>query len=147
LHRVKVDYLITVPDQPYERFQEEIRRKFGWTAHSETRETDVLLLKVNHRNAPGLTPADNTSWAEWYAKHGRKFGIDRHNITLPDFAQLIEGLTTKPVIDRTGLTGNYDFITGSFGPEGMNQVFIDDLGLDLVPSRESVEMLVVEKVK
>jgi uncharacterized protein (TIGR03435 family) len=51
----------------------------------------------------------------------------------------------QPVIDQTGLTGNYDFITGAFGPNEINQVFLDQLGLELVPSREPVEMLVVEK--
>jgi uncharacterized protein (TIGR03435 family) len=147
LNRINVDYLVTVPDRPYERFQAEIKRKFGWTAHVETRETDVFLLKLNHPNAPGLTPADNSSWEEWFAKHPQKAGLHQHNITASHFAQLIEGLLPKPVIDKTGLTGNYDFQTRSFGSEEINQVFVDQLGLELVPSREPLEMLMVEKAK
>ena len=147
LNRINVDYLVTVPDRPYERFQAEIKRKFGWTARVETRETDVLLLKLNHPNAPGLTPADNSSWEEWLAAHPQQAGIHRHNITAARFAEAIQGLLPKPVVDRTGLTGNYDFITGSFGADKLNQVFLDQLGLELVPGREPLEMLVVEKAR
>jgi uncharacterized protein (TIGR03435 family) len=145
LRRIYVDYLVTVPDRPYERFQAEIKRVFGWTAHFETRDTDVLLLKLNHSGAPGLTPADNSSWEQWSARHPEKIGLHNHNITAARFADLIQGLVPQPVIDQTGLTGNYDFITGAFGPNEINQVFLDQLGLELVPSREPVEMLVVEK--
>ena len=147
LQRIRVDYLVTVPDRPQERFQAEIKRKFGWTAHVQTRETDVFLLRVKRPNAPGLTPADNSSWQDWFAKHPQQIGIHRHNITLSNFAELIEGFVQKPVVDQTGLTGNYDFETGSFGLQEINQVFINQLGLELVPSREPVEMLVVEKTK
>jgi hypothetical protein len=56
-------------------------------------------------------------------------------------------LVPKPVVDQTGLTGNYDFTTGPFGPEEINHAFLDQLGLELVPGREPIEMLVVEKAK
>jgi uncharacterized protein (TIGR03435 family) len=148
LHRIRVDYLVTVPDRPLERFQAEIKREFGWTAHVETRETDVFLLRVKRPNAPGLTPADNSSQQEWFAKHPHsRFGIHRHNLAVTDFAMLMEDLVQKPIIDRTGLTGNYDFETGSFGPKEIKQVFLNQLGLELVPGREKIEMLVVEKAK
>ena len=148
LHRIKVDYLVTVPDHPRERFQAEIKRKFGWTAHVETRTTDVFVLKLGRPNAPGLLPADNSSWEEWAAKHPHsRFGMFRHNITLSKFAELMEGLAQKPVIDQTGLTGNYDFATGSFTPETMKQVILNQLGLELVSTNMPVEMLVVERAK
>jgi hypothetical protein len=40
--------------------------------------------------------------------------------------------------------------TGRFyfsNPDGLKQAVLDQLGLDLVPSREPTEMLVVEKAK
>jgi uncharacterized protein (TIGR03435 family) len=66
-----------------------------------------------------------------------------------------------PVVDETGLTNRYDFnVTwdeygkkvGNQYPnypnlEGLKQALADQLGLELVPSREPIEMLVVEKVK
>jgi uncharacterized protein (TIGR03435 family) len=57
------------------------------------------------------------------------------------------------VIDRTGLAGRFDVdlkwdeqVEGQ-NPDAFKQVLLDQLGLELVPSRESVEMLVVEKAK
>jgi len=147
LDRIYVDYLVTVPDRPHERFQAEIKRKFGWTAHVEMRETDVLLLKVKRPNAPGLTPADDSSCQDWSAKHPQKTGIQEHNVTASRFAENIEDMFTKPVIDRTGLNGNYDFITGPFGSASLNQVFDDQLGLELVATNMPMQMLVVEKAK
>jgi uncharacterized protein (TIGR03435 family) len=144
LDRVNVDYLVTVPDRPYEQFQAAIARKFGWTRHVETRDMDVLLLRLKRPGAPGLTPADNSSWGEWTAKHPGP-GLHQHDITLSRFAELIQGLVAKPVVDRTGMSGNFDFITSSFGPAQLDQVFLDQLGLELAPSREPLQVLVVEK--
>jgi uncharacterized protein (TIGR03435 family) len=147
MDRTRVDYLGTVPDRPGERFQAEIKRKFGYIAHVETRAMNVFLLKVKRPNAPGLTPADNSSWEERSAKHPHNDGIYRHNITVSNFAESIEGLVAKPVVDQTGLTGNYDFMTRNFGPNEINQVFLDQLGLEFVSSREPVEVLVVDKAE
>ena len=62
----------------------------------------------------------------------------------------------KPVIDQTGLTGRYDFVLdwpkpmGYVGEKGqviLKENLINELGLELVPSREPVEMLIVEKAR
>jgi uncharacterized protein (TIGR03435 family) len=146
VNRIRVDYLVTMPDRPYKKFQAEIKRKFGYIAHVETREMNVFLLKVKRPNASGLTPADNSTDMEWSANHPYlRPGLHYHNITVSNFVEDIEPLVPKPVVDQTGLTGNYDFITGSFGPGTINQVFLDQLGLEFVPGREPIEMLVVEK--
>jgi RNA polymerase sigma factor (sigma-70 family) len=147
LHQIKVDYLVTTDDHPWEKFQAEIKRQFGWTAHVEMRDADVLLLKLNHTNAPGMKPTDGLSKEEWEAKLPPDKGIYRHNMTVARFAELVQGLFPKPVMNETGLTENYDFVTGNFGPDEAEQAFRDRLGLDLVPGREPLEMLVVEKVK
>lgn len=66
-----------------------------------------------------------------------------------------------PVVDRTGLVGRFDVDltwddekkwddSGRYyftNPEGLKQAVLDQLGLELVPSREPTEMLVVEKAK
>ena len=57
-----------------------------------------------------------------------------------------------PVIDRTGLSGKYDFaLTWDMHDKSKRIPMLTDelkqVGLELVPSREPVEMLVVERVK
>ena len=147
LARTRVDYLVSVTNRPREKFQAEIKREFGLTAHLETRKANVLLLTVEHAGAPGLTPADNSSWEEWRARHPQSTGIHYHNITAATFANLIERLVPQPVVDGTGLAGKYDFVTDSFGSEELQRVFLDQLGLKLIPTNMPVEMLVVEQTK
>jgi uncharacterized protein (TIGR03435 family) len=64
----------------------------------------------------------------------------------------LEDYLGAPVFDRTGLTGNYDLMLGwnaqtnaASEQETIRQAIADQLGLSLVPGRESVEVLVVEK--
>ena len=59
----------------------------------------------------------------------------------------------KPILDQTGLTGNYDVSlevasnTGSAESDAIASALPAQLGLELVPSRQAVELLVVEKAK
>jgi len=48
------DLMLTLPDNPRGMLQQELKRRFGLTAHRETRDTDVLVLKVRNPNASGL---------------------------------------------------------------------------------------------
>jgi uncharacterized protein (TIGR03435 family) len=58
-----------------------------------------------------------------------------------------------PVFDQTGLTNRialdlrWKKLPGETVVDTTKRVVLDQLGLELVPSREPVEMLVVEKVK
>jgi RNA polymerase sigma factor (sigma-70 family) len=129
------DYLVTKTNRAREEFQAEIKKQFGWTAKREIRETDVLLLAVKNPNAPGL----KSNSANKYPMH--------------NYVRMMDGFFGKPVLDRTGLTGNYEFSPKlpryglEAGREAYKQALLDQLGLELVPSREPIEMLVVERVK
>ena len=48
------DLMLTLPSNPRGMLQQELKRRFGLTAHRETRDTDVLVLKVRNPNASGL---------------------------------------------------------------------------------------------
>ena len=75
------------------------------------------------------------------------------NQGISTFCWYSEGLTDLPVLDRTGLSGNYDIELetnwgyGKPSLEIMNQALFEQLGLALVPAYNTVEMLIVEKVK
>jgi uncharacterized protein (TIGR03435 family) len=114
----------------------------------EVRETDVLLLKIKYPNAPGLKPNPNVK-----AAHGTE-GRDLVSFTavpLSSLAGAIENILGIPVIDRTGTSLTYDFTLKMDGqsqdPELLKQTVLDQLGLELVPARERIEVLVVEKQK
>ena len=59
----------------------------------------------------------------------------------------------QPVLDRTELKDKYDITlktpwqSGRPSREALNQALREQLGLEVVPAREPVEMLVIEKVK
>ena len=54
LPKERFDLMLTLPDKPRESLQLELKRRFGISARRETRDADVLVLKVKNPNAPGL---------------------------------------------------------------------------------------------
>lgn len=129
--------------------QGEVKKKFGLVGHLETREADVLILTAQNQPRPGLTrPTPQTRWASRF--HSGDVQID--NQPLRSLANYLEGTFGKPVIDHTGITGNYNLSLKwnepdwkHRNPEGLKKALSDQLGLELVAGREPVEMLVVEK--
>ena len=155
----RYDYLNTLPQGSQDNaLREQIKKQFGLVAHTETRETDVLLLKVN----------DSTKLQSHLSKGGptSNYGTgDKNiqkrifrNVELSAMASLLEAFYLKPTLDRSGMPRRYSFdiqwnehIWSS--PEvrrvAMQQALLnqlDQLGLELVPSREPIAMLVVKKV-
>ena len=154
------DFIASVSQRPKEALQKMITQKFGITGRSEMRETDVLLLTVKRHNAPGLKPTSSKA-----GNSTSNEGVGHLNRTDGPIGFLIydfESYLHVPVIDRTGLAGRFDVditwddemkwddSTGRFyfaNPDGLKQAVLDQLGLELVPGREEIEMLVVEKAK
>ena len=158
------DLLITTPDASKEKLQEEIARSFGCVAHNETRATDVLLLQVKQAGATGLKPSQGRSGGSGSSSssssssssgaggvRSRKIAIQNQPISA--FVKNLQGYLDMPVLDRTGLTGNFDFTLdvslGSGGSESdaIRQALPAQMGLELVPSREPLELLIVQKTK
>ena len=146
------DFIASLPDGNQEALRQEVKRMFGMIAKREMLETNVLLLKIQFQNAPGLKPN---------AKRGGRITMGQGeykcvNIPISMFVDYLENNFGIPVIDRTGLVGHFDFDLkwneqhdehGRLRPEPLRQALLDQLGLELVPSSEPIEMLVVEKVK
>ena len=69
-------------------------------------------------------------------------------------ARFLEQQTKTPVIDRTGLTKHYDFSMKwvkqdpkKTQTEVLNEALVQQLGLEMVPDRETIDVLVVERKK
>jgi uncharacterized protein (TIGR03435 family) len=76
------------------------------------------------------------------------------NITLENLANEMEQRLGVPVVDQTGLANrrfDFDLAWDQSDPmlniDGMKRALVDQLGLELVPARKTVEMVVVDKAR
>src|SRR6185369_10337791 len=129
---------------------------FGLTAKRETRETDVLRLTVRWRGAPGLKENDPRRLPPYEigSSSSRPGQFMCRNNPLATLASFLEGALQIPVLDATGLTNNFDIDLKweeadwrHPNPDGLKQALRAELGLDLEPARQPIEMLVVAKAK
>ena len=151
------DYMATTSWHQRESLQDLIKVKFGLKGRHEMRETDILELKVKHPDAAGLkvsSATDENSHSDWGIG-----SVHRVNGPIDYLAFDLEHCLQVPVIDRTGLAGRFDYDlkwddelkwddTGRghlSNPEGLKQALLDQLGLELVPARETLDVLVVDK--
>jgi len=148
------DFLVTVTKDAQASLQSAIRRKLGYTAHVETRDTPVFALKVENPNSPGLHVSTATL-ENLTQKNGRLYCT---HMTLALVKENLEQMLKTPVVDRTGLTEFYDFSL-SWDAQTAKQIqsgtldietgkkILAEWGLELEPDTETIDMLVVEKVK
>jgi len=147
----RFDYAVTTTNQPEDKLQAEIKNQFGLVAHREVRETEVLLLTTN---------LNNSSKMKLSVAVDGFFGVSPSQLIFTNqpislLRDYLEGWAYRiPVLDKTGLIGRYDFVldwpkpmgyVGVKGQETLKESLINELGLELVPGHEPVEMLVVEK--
>ncbi len=144
------DYIANLPNGSQQALQELIRKKFGLVGKYEMRNMDVFLLEVEHPNAPGLKPG-TPQVPSGLVTRGL---IHLKNISISRLAKDLGWNLQIPVIDRTGLVGNYDFDSPeNFGLppaeklQTAKQWLLNQLGLEIVPTNMPIEMLVVEKAQ
>lgn len=149
----RYDFVCTVPSEPGKALQEELRKELGLIGRHEMRETDVLLLRVREANAGGLKPGAPARPGEHSIWSATQYACFNEPIEKGLRSYLEEHLDI-PVIDETNLIGRYniDFTWAHFGqyppkPEKLKQIVLEDLGLDLVPARKSIEVLVLDRAK
>ena len=149
-------------DQVPLMLQKLLEDRFKLKVHRESRPTQIYSLEVssnghkltatvgNSRNAPGCVRA--IAGGEDYSA-----AADCYALTMAQLAQQLPALAPAyfregPVVDRTGLTGEYDFRlewrlvaeieAGIPGPTIFSAV--KKLGLDLDKKRADAEMLIVD---
>ena len=143
------DYLVTVPDRQQERLQAAVKKKLGYTAHWENRDTDVLLLETRMPDPPAFKLSTATNGNVSLKNRKYQFTHMRPAFMLG----ILESNFKQPVLDRTGLTNFYDFSVEMNwrGPNGPDQQQLENilgnLGLKLEPATESIRMLVVEETR
>jgi hypothetical protein len=160
------DLMLTLTNQPVEALRQKIKKQFGVAAHIETIETNVLLLKMKKFPASGLSYGDKNT--HWFDRGGIvPCGYTITNaVGLGNLASWLEGMLQIPVLDQTGPKEVYN-VSLQYDPQELlrrmekqgfdrrqqieadliREAVAEQLGLELVPSLEPIEMLVVEKVK
>jgi uncharacterized protein (TIGR03435 family) len=147
------DFLVTTGSDARERLQSAIRDQLGYAVRHETRNVDVLLLKMDESHVPDLTISSDDEKPDATREDG-KLHFKHQQLSV-----LLNGLSAglrQPVVDRTGLTNYYDFSVpwnpdiekamheGAFDPQGVKKV-LAAWGLRLEPDTAPLEMFVVEK--
>lgn len=148
------DFLVTALSGPDEHLRAAVQKKTGYTAQVETRDADVLALKVEDPNSPGLKVSVGEK-DDMTEKNGRLYFTHQHLSVVTDG---LEQMLKTPVMDRTGLTNFYDFSlvwdpqtrrqiqSGTLDPDTGKKI-LGEWGLGLEPDTASIEMLVVKKAK
>jgi uncharacterized protein (TIGR03435 family) len=139
----KYDFVATYPqiEDSKKAMRDEIKKMFGLTGRHEMIETNVLILTVKSPDATGLLPAagqfSGNEGPDFYSAH------DRNINTLVDYLEQNLGMV---IIDQTKLAGNFDIdFKWDETPDGLKQVLLDELGLILTPSRQTVDFVIVDK--
>jgi uncharacterized protein (TIGR03435 family) len=133
-------------------FKDAIHEKFGIIGKVVAMETNVLLLQVENSNAPGLRPSQPDSKNQDMESTGPNYR-EKHTAgkSFTDWVNFCESTLQTPIVDQTGLTGKYDtdlkwkWNNGESEKNAFKQAVFDQLGLALVPSREKIDILVIEK--
>ena len=130
-------------DLLYPMFQEMVESTFGIRAHRETREMDVSVLRIR-ASASKLRPSHAEAPQQWFVD-GK---IHAHRQPVANLADVLENLLDRPVVDETGLEGEYDWEFSYRSADGamVTNAVRDELGLEIVPGRRMIEVLVVKEV-
>jgi len=136
-----------------EPLQAAVRKKTGYIARVEERETDVLALKVVDPSAPGIKVSGPDEKPGMAPKNGRLYLT---HMPLDMVAEHMGELLKMPIVNKTGLNDFYNFSLvwdsktqreiqgGNLDPETGKKI-LQEWGLGLEPDRASIEMLVVKK--
>jgi uncharacterized protein (TIGR03435 family) len=149
----RYDFITTFAQGSREALRQELKNKLGLVGRTEMKDTDAMLLQVRNANARGVHPPIQDGYS-YLSNHGDRHEIKWANKPLSEIASFLESGSPIPIIDQTAATRRCSIDirwVESWGqdPEhrALQQVLLDQLGLELVPTNMPVEMLVVEKAK
>jgi uncharacterized protein (TIGR03435 family) len=149
----RFDFLVTKPSHVRERLKKMIQSQFHYTAHAETQNTDVFILKVSDPALPGLAMSADSEESRMSYKDGKL------NFKHQTVSRIVDGLSqglNEPVLDQTGLTNTYDFSVnwnrettksmenGKWNPAGTRKV-LAAWGLALESTNIPMDMYVVTR--
>lgn len=148
------DEIVASDNRTRERTRSMLAERFGLVVHREMREQVVYLLTVA-KSGSKLKENATADRHETTRGRGRNEG---HAATIAMLTGLLSSATGRPVVDRTGLAGNYDWLlewnadAGIVDPDAapaasgptIFTALQEQLGLRLESGKAPIEMLVVD---
>jgi uncharacterized protein (TIGR03435 family) len=155
-------------DQQMLMLQTLLTDRFKLSFHREPKEFAVYLLTTlkNGSNLKESTaPPDQPSELINQVYPGEKIRLPARNATMAQFASMLQrGVFDRPVLDKTELTGKYDFdlewtyddsqfggILPAIKPENADKpnlfAALQQMGLKLEPSRAAIDTIVIDRVQ
>lgn len=141
-------------DQKAAMMQTVFAERFGMKAHMATRDMPAYALVVAKGGSKLKPPHDSTTGSSQFG--GSTGEVKWANSPLTDLKFLLAKETGRPVVDQTGLTGKYDFTleytpvaqaaTDESGRPSIFTALQEQLGLKLVPTKQAVDVLVVDAI-
>jgi len=130
-----------------------IKERFKLQMHSETKERPVYVLSVD-KTGVKMKPHEIGSAGDPWVEQPVPGELTARFAPMDYFAWLLSLFLDRPVLDRTGLKGGYDFHL-SWTPDlsaapvdaaspGIFEALQKQLGLKLEPQRGPVEILVID---
>lgn len=145
----KYDYLASLSKGSPEALQALIASKFHLSLHFENMETNVFFLRTKPSGPIGLkSPRPETENGTGSEITDGRFSM--RDTSMDSLAMSLENSALgHPVLNQTHLDGQYDFdlTWDPSNPDSLNQALSDQLGLELVPGRDAVKILIVEPAK
>ena len=145
----RYDFLVTVKHQPQERFRELIHKQLGYVASQREHFKDVLYLTQVAVNLDSLRASTNLFSSGTKYKAGK---LEMRHQPVQSIIPIIENACKKPVRDKTGLSGFYDFEiewrrSGGDEPVTEESVIrsLGSMGLKLTSDAELMPALVVQR--
>ena len=148
------------PDEPESEAQMKLMMqtllasRFKLRFHRQSKERKSFVLTVA-KGGSKLQKAkvDGPAW-----RQNSSMGMVAKSMTMREFADFISGPVESPVVDKTGLEGKYDFAIdfSAYVPKDqerpdvayvLNLAMSAELGLKLDAGKETVEVMVVDRVE
>ena len=136
-----------------------LAERFGVKIHHEKRKLAVYALSVG-KGGPKMTPNTTDPSGLLNQQNDGSNGRDVEklkNTSMQELAEILQWRVGRPVIDRTGLKGRYDFnlewttdeaqLTAPNAPPGIFTAIQEQIGLKLRPMKAPADVLVVDKVE
>ncbi len=133
--------------------------RFNLKVHREMKEMPVYALVVGKNGPKFKESAPDAAFTGYGGVNGRNQYMKQTKATMEDLAGALGIFADRPIVDKTGLTGTYDYrvdATPDFrlhnGSEDLNDIDIfravqEQLGLKLEPQKAPVEILVVDHIE